>query len=107
MTYEANGVEVTKSAFELYERILKGVRLQVADPTEDSVGYSAAYELMTLGLIETQALVWETRVCYVLTGADPRRDAVARVLDDAVGMEANLSPDRLAEIADRILAVLR
>lgn len=86
----------TSEAEQFYERVKAGERIELD-------GNTAADELMTLGLIETQALVWETRVCYVLTGTDPRRDAVVRVLADHASDDMSF----VDELADKILAVLK
>lgn len=85
---------MTNDAQELLDRIKAGERIE-AEPSD------AANELMKAGLIETHALVWETRVCYVPAGLDPRREAVVSVIRDK--KRSGLTDE---EFADRILATL-
>lgn len=93
--HETSYIAVSEGAFAFYEAVKNGERIEAKNPGP------FIDELMTLGLIETQALVWETRVCYVLTGADPRRDAVVDILREWT------DPDSALDFADRILAVLK
>jgi ABC-type hemin transport system ATPase subunit len=97
-----DGKEVSDEAAQFYDRVKAGERVAI-NATEAE--FIAAEELMQAGLIETQALVWETRVCYVLTGADPQRDAVARVLADE--LPDVLDTEDATVVADKILAVLK
>lgn len=95
---------MTNDAQELLDRIKAGERLQVTDFHEGSDNALAANELMKAGLIETHALVWETRVCYVPAGLDPRREALETVLED--WLDDNRLVGARDEFIDELLAVL-
>lgn len=72
--HEKAYISVSDQAAELLDRIKAGERIE-----SGSVPPGPSEELMKAGLIETHALVWETRVCYVPAGLDPRREAIAEV----------------------------
>lgn len=93
--------EVSDEAAQFYDRVKAGERIEVFYRNGDQA--AVCEELMHAGLIETQALVWETRVCYVLTGTDPCRETIAGVIRE------HASDDQFVDYAfiDKILAVLK
>jgi hypothetical protein len=93
--------KLSDEAAQFYDRVKAGERIEWHNGPDYLPEID---ELCHAGLIETQALVWETRVCYVLTGTDPRRDAVVRVIQEALGPGYGSSAE---ELADEILAVLK
>lgn len=101
MTREIDGKEVSDEAAQFYDRVKAGERIEQDDVIW--VSDTPVAELMHAGLIETQALVWETRVCYVLTGTDPRHQMIADVIRDYDQGDTFVYD----ELADKILAVLK
>lgn len=97
--HETAYVSVSDPAAALLDRIKAGERIE-----SGSVPPGPSEELMKAGLIETHALVWETRVCYVPAGLDPRREAVGRLLSD--WLDDNRLVGVRDEFIDELLAVL-